>query len=52
MAAAPCDGNGESGIPLLRENNARLRYFSETEIRRIFDAASEDRSCVAGIYIR
>lgn len=44
--------NPAANIPLLRENNARQRYFSETEIRRIFEAASEDNSRVVGIYIR
>ena len=44
--------NPAANIPLLRENNARQRYFSETEIRHIFDAASEDNSRVAGIYVR
>jgi len=44
--------NPAANIPLLHENNARQHCFSETEIRRIFEAASEDNSRVAGIDIR
>ncbi|GAA0492898.1 tyrosine-type recombinase/integrase [Tatumella punctata] len=41
-----------TNIALLRENNARQRYFSEDEIRRIFRAAAEDNNQVAATYIR
>ncbi|EPP1149402.1 tyrosine-type recombinase/integrase [Yersinia enterocolitica] len=44
--------NPATNIPLMRENNARQRYFSENEIRKIFDAAAQDNNQVAGIYIR
>ena len=39
-------------IPLLRENNARQRYFSEDEIRRIFISADKDLNPVAARYIK
>ncbi|WP_241585847.1 tyrosine-type recombinase/integrase [Rosenbergiella epipactidis] len=39
-------------IALLRENNARKRYFSEDEIRRIFRSAEEDINPVAATYVR
>ena len=39
-------------IALLRENNARQRYFSEQEIRQIFRSAAEDNNQVAATYIR
>ncbi|MGR3754272.1 site-specific integrase [Edwardsiella anguillarum] len=39
-------------VQLLRENNARERYFTEDEIRRIFISADEDRNAVAACYIK
>ena len=37
-------------VQLLRENNARQRYFTEDEIRRIFLSADDDTSTVAACY--
>ncbi|MCX9067292.1 site-specific integrase [Citrobacter portucalensis] len=39
-------------VSLLRENNARQRYFSEEEIRRIFIAADDDSNPVAARYVK
>lgn len=39
-------------VPLMRENNARQRYFSEDEIRNIFIAADEDKNPVASRFIK
>ncbi len=40
------------GVQLLRENNARQRYFTEDEIRRIFLSADNDTSPVAARYVK
>lgn len=39
-------------VQLLRENNARQRYFTEDEIRRIFLSADDDTSTVAACYVK
>ena len=39
-------------VQLLRENNARQRYFTEDEIRRIFLSADKDISPVAARYVK
>ncbi|MEE7044356.1 DUF2787 family protein [Escherichia coli O79:H4] len=39
-------------VQLLRENNARQRYFTEDEIRRIFLSADNDTSPVAARYVK
>ncbi|MEH4622614.1 integrase family protein [Phytobacter diazotrophicus] len=39
-------------VQLLRENNARQRYFTEDEIRRIFLSSDKDISPVAARYVK